>query len=288
MKKIKIAIIGPKTKNTVDLVNEIRKRNFEVITLKLDETVFEFTNNKFRILKENIDLSAFDIYILRAFDRNTTEAQILAGELVRKNKVVIDETVGKDFVSGKIFEASKLTEAKVNIPKTWQALCFSSYKKLLNKITFPIIAKPVCGQKGRGLEKINNEKKYLEFFSKNKKGYFIQEYLPITSDFRVMVVGSKVIGAVERFVMKGDFRSNTSLGSKVVKAKLNKEMREIAISASRALKFEVAGVDLTKYKNKYYILEVNHTPQWQNVKKLNKMNPAKCIIDYALEKHKKS
>jgi len=288
MNKLKFVIIGPKTKNTEDLVSEIKKRNHQVVVLKLNELIFKFIDKKFKVIKGNINLDYFDIYIFRAFDRNTIEAQVLIKKLIRGNKVVIDDIIGNDFISGKIFEASRLIEAGVNIPNTWQALCFSSYKKLLSEIVFPVIVKPICGQKGKGLKKINSKKEYLDFFKHNEKGYFIQKYLPIKSDFRVMVVGNNALGAIERFIIKGDFRSNTSLGSKVTKALMNKDMKEIAIAAAKALNFEIAGVDLAKYKNKYYVLEVNHTPQWQKFKKLNKINPAEYIIDYALNKFRKA
>lgn len=287
MKKLKFAIIGPYTDNTKDLIEEIKKRDHEVTVIKLKEISFNLSN-KFKCFKDDYDIDNFDFYIFRAFDKNIIEAQVLAEKLVRERKLIIDETIGQNFIPGKIFEASKLIEAGVNIPKTWQALSFDVYKKLLKEIIFPVIVKPVCGQKGEGVEKINNKEEYLNFFKTKEKGYLIQEYLPIKSDFRVMVVGDKVIGAIERFVIKGDFRSNTSLGAKVAKAKTDEEMINTALSASQALQFETAGVDMTKFKGKYYVLEVNHTPQWQNVKKFNKINPAKHIIDYAIEKYEKN
>lgn len=289
MKKLKFAIVGASgTENTKDLVEEIKSRGHSVFLIQPKNLVFEFSKNKkFKIRQGNIDSDKLDIFLFRGYNVNIVAAKILAEKLIRDGKVVIDEILGKRFIPSKTFETSKFAEYKINHPGTFQALDISSYKIILDKAAFPIVVKPLYGQKGQGIIKINNKTKALAFFRKNPEGYLIQEYLKTDGDVRVFVVNNKILGAIKRFVLPGDFRSNASLGAKAEKIIPTKEMKKIAIKATRAMGYEIAGVDFLEYKNKLYVLEINSTPQWQKFKKVTGINPAKYIISYALKKYEK-
>jgi len=286
-KKIKFAIIGAsETENTKDLVCEIKKRGHKVYLIQPKNLVFEFSKNKkFKVKQGKIDMDKLDIFIFRGYTINIIPAKILAEKLIYNKKVVIDEVVGKKFIPSKIFESSQFAKYGINHPRTFQALDYKSYESIFNAVTFPIIVKPLYSQKGQDIIKIENKNKAKKFFKKNPSGYLIQEFLKTDSDIRVFVVGNKVIGAIRRFVLPGDFRSNASLGAKAEKIVLAKEMKTIAIKAVKAMGYEIAGVDFLKYKNKLYVLEVNSTPQWQKFKEVTGINPAKNIINYALKKY---
>lgn len=285
MNKLNFVIIGPNTENTLDLIREIKKTGHRTFVVRLSDIFFEFNNGALKALWKNKNLFDFDIFLFRGYNKNLLFAQILAQELLGRGKIVIDKTMGKRFISSKAYEASRMMQGKINHPKTWQAVSFSSYKKILRKISFPVIAKPIYGQKGQGVEKIETAKEYLNFFSKNPKGYLIQEFLKIDSDIRVFIVGNKALGAMKRYLVPGDFRSNASLGAKTEKITLTKELKTLALKATKAMNYEIAGVDILEYKKKLYVLEVNSSPQWQKFKEVTEINPAEYIIGHALKKH---
>lgn len=287
MKKIKFLIIGPDTENTRDLVEEIKKRKHPVLSVPMKEIFFEFSNKTFEIGWKNKNLSIFDVVLFRGYNENYIEAEILAKKFLANKKIVIDETIGKNFVPGKNFEASQLIKNNLKHPKTFQALTYSVFLNILKKISFPIIAKPVRGQKGKNIHKFEKIKEAKDFFKKNPKGYLIQEYCKIDGDLRVFVVGKKVLGAIKRFVIKGDFRSNASLGARAEKYKVDNKLREVALSAAKTMEYEIAGVDIIKHKGQYFVLEVNFAPQWQKFKEITGINPAKIIVDYAIKKYEK-
>lgn len=288
MKKINFLIIGPNTENTADLVEEIKKRGHLVSIISMKEIFFEFSYNNFKINFKNKSLGVFDIVIFRGYNKNFIEAEILAKKFLDDNKIVIDETIGKRFLPSKIFEASRLVKNKIKHPKTFQALGNSSYAEIFKKIKFPIIVKPVGGQKGKDIHKFKNIEEARIFFKKNPRGYLIQEYCKIDGDIRVFVVGNKILGAIKRFVIKGDFRSNASLGATAEKYSVDSELHKLAISAAKIMAYEIAGVDVIKHKGKYFVLEVNFAPQWQKFKEVTGINPAKSIIDYAIRKYEKN
>ncbi len=274
------------SENTRDLEAEILKRGDEVVRVAPKDFVFSYDENGFCVTANGYDLFDFDVYLLRGFHISVVEGRILAEGLLAKGKTVIDEVVGKNYLPSKLFETSKLSRVGLNYPKTFCVLNGKSFEKIKHKISFPVIVKPVGGRQGQGIEKIENKENLKEFLKENNRGWLVQECLKIDGDVRVFVVGEKVLGGMKRLVIEGDFRSNASLGADAQKFELTDEMCEIAKKATEVMDYEIAGVDLAFHEGRWYVIEVNLTPQWQKFKEVTGINPAKYIIDYAVKKYK--
>ncbi|OGI29417.1 MAG: hypothetical protein A2288_03805 [Candidatus Moranbacteria bacterium RIFOXYA12_FULL_44_15] len=184
MSKLKFLIIGPNTENTDDLIQQIKKAGHIPYLARLGDIIFEFKKGEKKPLWKNKNVYDFDIFLFRGYNKNLIFAQILAQALLKNKKTVVDETIGKRFISSKAYESSTMIENKISHPKTYQAVSHSAYKALLKKINFPVIVKPIYGQKGQGIEKIKNQKDYLDFFSKNNQDYLVQEFFEIDGDIR--------------------------------------------------------------------------------------------------------
>jgi len=283
---MKFVIVGaPKTENTRDLIDEIKTRGHDVATVRPVDFVFKVSKNELQILCNGLDLLEFDIFLLRGFTVRLMETQILTEKLISMGKTVVDETVGKTFFMSKMFEASRLTRAGLNYPKTFQILDFSSFESIKDQVEYPIIVKPAQGQKGQGIEKCEKEVELVSLLKREDQKLLVQEFLPIEGDLRVFVVGDEVLGAMMRFVPEDDFRSNASLGAKAEQVELTDEIKDIAIKATKAMDLEIAGVDLAEAHGKWFVFEANFTPQWQKFNEVTGINPAKNIIDYAINKH---
>ena len=283
-KKLKFAIIGgAKTDNTHDLFEEIRMHGHLPSIFSIKDIFFDSRSGISATKKR---LSTFDIFLARSgHDKYQREIKMLVRDLLNTQKTVVDDVLGKEYINGKMSQALLFSRHEIVHPITFLASTFASYEKILKKMKFPIIIKPDIGKRGIGIKKVDNRKNALLFLQKNERGFILQEYLPTDSDIRVFVVGNKVLGAMKRHIIKGDFRSNISLGAKAEKIKLNKAIKKVALSATGAVGFEIAGVDLIWHNNKYYVLEVNEGPQWQGFKKTTGINPAKHIVTYAIEKY---
>lgn len=289
MKKLKFFILGAvRSGNTKDLEREIRKAGHTVKSAEPSSLVFVSEGNKFRAMSGRTDLLKFDIFLMRGYNASVTEARILAELAQRQGKTVLDSVLSSRFIPSKVYETSRLSDAGIRHPATFQVMSKDSLKAIEGKLKFPIIVKPIYGQKGQGIKKVGSRSALRKFISENQRGYLIQEYLPIKSDLRVTVVGNKTVGSIRRHVLKGDFRSNTSLGARAEAAKTTKIVSKIARMATKAMEYDTAGVDIAEVGNKLYVLEVNSTPQWQNVKRLLGVNPAEEIIKYAIKKHGKA
>jgi len=286
--KLSFAIIGgEKGEHINDLIDEISRTGHEATHINVKELIIISSEDGFDVLFNSKSILEFDVFILRsAFRSLKNEVCIIANFLLKNNKTIIDAVVGENYIAGKVYESYLLSQAGIASPLTIQI--FSDKNKLVvsEKIKFPIIAKPIVGSKGRGVQKINNIEELEKFkIIEDSDKFFFQEYIPITYDIRVFVVGDEVLGAMKRFVGKDDFRSNASLGSEVKKMELTNSLKDIAVRATKAYKYEVAGVDVVIHNNKECVLEVNNAPQWMAFKKVVGINPAKSIIAYAVNKH---
>lgn len=287
MKKIKFAIIGPHTKNSRDLAREIRKRGHSASVLKLTEIVLEFSGKNSHAVWKNKNLESYDIFLFRAYSIDLPFAQNLARLLLKRGKTIIDQALAYDFIPSKAYEASRFSSCNFNFPATFQTLEPESYGFFLKKLRFPLIVKPVNGRRGRGIRKLETKKEFLKFTDENPRGFLVQQYLKINCDIRVFVVGNKVLGAMKRYIPENDFRSNAIPGTRAEKIKLTGKLKSLALRATRAMKYEVSGVDIAEHDNKLYLLEVNSAPQWQKFKYITGINPAEYIVEYALKKYLK-
>jgi ribosomal protein S6--L-glutamate ligase len=286
--KISFAIIGGRRGEHIeDLITEINKLGYPATHINIKDVVIISGTEGFDVLYKDESILAHDVFILRsAFRSLKNEMCIIANFLLKNNKTLIDQVVGENYIAGKVYESYLLSQAGVASPLTMQIFKDENKKEVIQKIKFPIIAKPIVGSKGRGVQKIDTQEELDKFkIIEDVDKFLFQEYIPISYDIRVFVVGNKVLGAMKRHVQKDDFRSNASLGSEVEKMELTEALEKIALAAVSAYKYEVAGVDIVIHNNKEYILEVNNAPQWMAFKKVVEINPAKDIIEYAINKY---
>lgn len=284
---LKFAIIGSLTENTQDLLDVIKRIGNQGVVCKLSEITFETVDGDMVAMHGEQDICDFDVVIFRGYNEHIYEAQLLSEMLVDKDRTVIEQTLAGGYVRGKMQQAKRLFECDINHPATFQANNFEGWKRLAEDVEFPIIAKPVFGRKGRGIQKLNTKEEALEFFQSNSQNYLAQQYFPIVSDFRVFVVGGEVVGGFQRFINEGEYKSNIR-GTRAEKIVVSEEMKNVALEATAAMDYEIAGVDLFEHEGEIYVIEVNVSPQWEKFKLVTGINPAENIIKYAIEKHAKS
>ncbi len=283
---IKFAIVGSLTENTQDLLDSIKEFGHQGAVLKLSDITFETKNNVLNAMHKKQNLDDFDVVIFRGYNDHIYEAQLLAEMLVGRNKTVIEQTLAGGYVRGKMQQAKRLFERDINHPETFQANNMDGWERVLEKMEFPIIAKPILGRKGRGIKKLNTIAEAQEFFHENSGNYLAQKYFSIVSDFRIFVVGGKVIGGFQRFINEGEYKSNIR-GTRAEKIEIGEEMKKISLEAVAAMEYEIAGVDLFEHEGKFYVIEVNVSPQWEKFKFVTGINPGRKIIEYAIERHLK-
>jgi ribosomal protein S6--L-glutamate ligase len=110
----------------------------------------------------------------------------------------------------------------------------------------------------------------------------VQEYIKEAggSDIRCLVVGNRVVAAIERRGAPGDFRSNLHRGGTAAKVKLTPEERSIAVRAARTMGLNVSGVDILRSNHGPVVMEVNSSPGLEGVETATGVDVAGRIIEF--------
>jgi ribosomal protein S6--L-glutamate ligase len=114
----------------------------------------------------------------------------------------------------------------------------------------------------------------------------VQEYIKESggSDIRCIVVGNRVVAAIQRTGAPGDFRSNLHRGGTAEKIRLAPEERSIAVRAARSVGLNVSGVDLLRSNHGPVVMEVNSSPGLEGVEGATKVDVAGRVNEF-LEKN---
>jgi ribosomal protein S6--L-glutamate ligase len=122
---------------------------------------------------------------------------------------------------------------------------------------YPFIAKiPRGSAMGRGVYLITDADDLRQYLDVSHPAY-IQQYLPIDRDIRVVVIGENVVHAYWRVNPPGDFRSNVAVGGRIVLDPVPDEALTLAIDAARQCRWDDVGIDICCHDKQYYVLEAN-------------------------------
>lgn len=200
---------------------------------------------------------------------NSIEGTIISNDKFRQNQMV----------GGAGFE----------IPKTSLIATKDAIPLILKNFSFPIVIKRLFSYGGEGVALAESERSarsIIETLLGAGEPALIQEYLKVKEniDYRVMVVGDKVVGGFIRKARRGDFRANVAQGGTRRFFWPEKEFSQKAIEITQLIGLDIAAVDFLRYKNRYWFLEINPSPGVFGALKSNLI--AKEILKYCQERIK--
>jgi ribosomal protein S6--L-glutamate ligase len=149
----------------------------------------------------------------------------------------------------------------------------------------PVVVKLLEGTQGIGVilaESNRAASSVIEAFQGLDQNILIQQFIREAkgSDIRALVVGRKVVAAMRRQAVAGEFRSNLHRGGKSTKIRLPADYRKMAIAAARVLGLRVAGVDLIESAEGPMVMEANSSPGLEGIEKTTGINVAEAIIEH--------
>src|SRR5262249_16938266 len=109
----------------------------------------------------------------------------------------------------------------------------------------PVVVKLLEGTQGIGVvlaESTPAAAPVLEAFHGLEQNILIQQFIQEAkgADIRALVVGRKVVAAMKRQAVSGEFRSNIHRGGKAARLRLPAEYRKTALAAARVLGLRLA------------------------------------------------
>jgi ribosomal protein S6--L-glutamate ligase len=149
----------------------------------------------------------------------------------------------------------------------------------------PVVVKLLQGTQGIGVvlaESTMAASSVIEAFHGLEQNILIQKFIREAngSDIRALVVGRKVVAAMRRQAVSGEFRSNIHRGGTARKIRLPADYRRTALAAARVLGLTVAGVDLIESEEGPMVMEVNSSPGLEGIQKTTGVDVADAIIEH--------
>jgi ribosomal protein S6--L-glutamate ligase len=129
--------------------------------------------------------------------------------------------------------------------------------KILDYFDFPCIGKmPIGSSRGEGVFLIKNKNDLDEYLCKANIAY-IQQYIPLERDIRVVILGKRIVHAYWKESAPGEFRTNIAKGGKILFDPIPKDVLNLALDVSLKCDFDFVGLDICEHKDKILILEAN-------------------------------
>jgi ribosomal protein S6--L-glutamate ligase len=155
----------------------------------------------------------------------------------------------------------------------------------------PVVIKLLEGTQGIGVvlgETHNGAKSVIEAFRGANVNILVQEFIKEagSADIRALVIGGRVVAAMERRGAAGDFRSNLHRGGSASQIKITAEERSTAVRSAKALGMNVCGVDMLRSNHGPVVMEVNSSPGLEGIENATGLDVAGKIIEF-IEKNAK-
>jgi len=219
----------------------------------------------------------------------------LLSQLERAGYTCVNSRECMEVCSDKYRTSLRLAEVGLSTPTTVLIPDEDSAKIAFEKLntTYPVILKTISGTKGVGVLFVESEKSLesmvqLLYKVDEEISLILQTYIKTDYDVRVMVLNNIIVGAMQRNIVTGDFRSNVHLGSSIKKYELTEKEKRDCISAAKAVNGVWVGVDFIPAKDREngspFILEVNSSPGTEGFDKSTKKNITKHFLENFMDK----
>jgi ribosomal protein S6--L-glutamate ligase len=171
----------------------------------------------------------------------------------------------------KLYSLQLLLNHGVEIPTTGFANSPLDTDDLIKMVGgSPLIVKLLEGTQGKGVVLAETKKaaeSVINAFKSLNANILVQEFIKEANgkDIRCFVIDGKVVAAIQREALPGEFRANIHLGGTASVIKVTTEEKRIAIKAAKAMDLKVAGVDIIRSSKGPLLLEVNSSPGLEGI-----------------------
>ncbi len=186
-----------------------------------------------------------------------------------------------------------LTRKQLPLPITGFADSPEESEKLIDLVGgAPLIVRLLEGTEGRGIifaETHQAAISVINAFKQLKTNILVQEFIQEANgtDIRCVVVGNKVVAAVQRQTVEAGFHSTHHPRMSTVSVKITRKERKMAIQAAKAMKLNLATVDLIRSNRGPLVLDIDCSPSIEMLEKITDCDIVSRIIDFIEENAKK-
>ncbi|MFA7555218.1 MAG: 30S ribosomal protein S6--L-glutamate ligase [Spongiibacteraceae bacterium] len=285
---MKIAILSRNKKlySTRRLVEAGEQRGHEMHVIDTLNCYMDITSTDPAVWYKGDKLLGFDAVIPRIGASITNYGMAVIRQFEMMGVYCLTESVALGRSRDKLRALQLLSRKNLGMPNTGFAHNLDNTKDLIKLVGgAPLVLKLTEGTQGRGVvlaETAKAAESVIDAFRTLGADFLVQEFIKEAggSDVRCLVIGNKVVAAMERTAQAGEFRSNLHRGGSAALTKLTPEERKTAIAAAQTLGLKVSGVDLLRAERGPLVMEVNSSPGLGGIETATGKNVAGAIIEY--------
>ncbi|MBI1194905.1 MAG: hypothetical protein GC138_03530 [Gammaproteobacteria bacterium] len=129
-------------------------------------------------------------------------------------------------------------------------------ERLWDEMCLPFVAKIPRASMGQGVFLIENRGQWRDYLTVTPTLY-VQEYLPIDRDLRVVWVGGKIIGGYWRLQAEKGFYNNIAQGGEIMQGQIPVAAAELVHCLATSLGIDHGGFDIAMIGSHPYVFEFN-------------------------------
>ena len=272
--------------STNRLFNAGTKRGHRVDVIDYLRCYINIGENQTAIYYNGEKLGRYDAVLPRIGASQTSYGTAIVRQFEMIGNFIINKSDAIKSSRDKLRSLQVLAKHGIDMPITGYASHTMDIHDVIEKVgKTPLIMKLLQGTQGNGMvlaETMKAAESVMNAFKQVDADILIQEFIKESSgvDIRAIVVGKKVVAAMQRVAPEGEFRSNVHRGAATKHINLTPEEEEIAIKSTKVLGLSVAGVDLMRSKRGPLVLEVNSSPGLQGIELLTGADVAGEIISF--------
>lgn len=145
----------------------------------------------------------------------------------------------------------------IHMPETRLFYGRDKRESILKVFDFPFVGKIARGSaKGDGVYLIQAPDE-LEAYLRKARIAYIQEYIPLRRDIRVVILGTRVVHAYWKEAKPGEFRTNVAKGGRILFDLVPEELLSLALDVAIRCGFDHVGLDICEHQGRFLFLEAN-------------------------------
>ena len=228
-----------------------------------------------------------DVLLPRMGAGTTYFALSVIRQFERLGVPTFNTSLSTETVRDKLFTHQLLSRAKLPIPKTMLAKFPIDVGLVEKALGFPIVVKTLSGTQGSGVFLCETRLHFEDLMeliraTQSNANLIFQEFISDSRgrDVRILVIGGRVVAAMERRSVNDNFKANFSLGGEVKPFKPNRDAEWLALESARLLGLDIAGIDLLFDGEGFKICEANSSPGFEGIEKCCETDIASEILDF--------
>ena len=288
--RVNVSILSVRTGwHTDELLRALSERGHVGVVVPYEGVVARIGGSKDPQLRtEGIPLFESDVVLARIIPSGSLEQIIYRVDalhwLEERGVPVINSPRAIERAVDKFYTSALMHEA--GLPTVDTVVCERAADAMAAVREFgDAVIKPIFGSMGHGIVRVSDPDvafRVVKTLETTRAVFYVQRAIDHGGrDYRLFVIGGRVLAAIERRAAEGDWRSNVARGAVASAFEPPAAWQDLAVRAAAAIGADYAGVDLLQGPDgTVYVLEINGIPGWEGLQRATGVDVAGAIVEH--------